>query len=136
MLYYFKLYINKGTQRCQLSLSYSFLGWRSVKISYQKLLWHSLFICLLCLIIYYSLSVEAFQVGCRGTCQSILCRPTSSLKRCSTIHFLIWHMRYLGVHSVILHDHYLFIYLCFSNRSYHIRQFSMTAYNSITVVTF
>ena len=67
---------------------------------------------------------------------SILCRPTSSLKRCSTIHFLIWHMRYLGVHSVILHDHYLFIYLCFSNRSYHIRQFSMTAYNSITVVTF
>ena len=53
---------------------------------------------------------------------SILCQPTSSLKRCSTIQFLIWHM-YLGVHSVILH--YLFIIYVF--RSYHIRQFSMTA---------
>ena len=99
MLYRFKLYINKGAQRCQLSLSYFVSEVAMAFIIYLPTLRYNI------------LFTERRGLSSRLSRNlSILCRPTTSLKRCSTIHFLIWHM-YLGVHSVILH--YLFIIYVF-----------------------
>lgn len=101
MLYRFKLYINKGAQRCQLSLSYFVSEVAMAFIIYLPTLRYN--------ILFTERRGLSSRLS-RNLQLPILCRPTSSLKRCSTIHFLIWHM-YLGVHSVILH--YLFIIYVF-----------------------
>ena len=101
MLYHFKLYINKGAQRRQLSLSYFVSEVAMAFIIYLPTLPYN--------ILFTERRGLSSRLS-RNLQLPILCRPTSSLKRCSTIHFLIWNM-YLGVHSVILH--YLFIIYVF-----------------------
>lgn len=115
MLYRFKLYINKGAQRCQLSLSYFVSEVAMAFIIYLPTLPYNI------------LFTERRGLSSRlsRNLQLPYTVPTNKFFK-TLLNYTFSDMAYVfgrafGNSSLFIHC------LCFSNRSYHIRQFSMTA---------